>query len=361
MQWFILALILSQHFSFAQDQAQSSTSNQLSSQEEISCESSGYYILDELKRANKSGTLSSSLIRRAPFATSKFNIKRSCIKAAQQQVTAGHKDKTGFVRANDFVSCAPDRSSMKSNLMTPCQTQETVTLTHNAFEIVTQCLSGFVSDSTDPSVQKKWIQTYFKLLSKESGFQNHVRSKSRPDPAIGIGQINRIYIEDFNKFAKEQVQDYLKNSPESSCQTLERKVFEKPLNGRNAACNYIGYDEDQILRNLVVSFSNIKIYRDRIKTFLRRNQSKQNLSDTEVKKSEHFLLAWAYNGGSGNIEDWITKGLASSNKKVQSSEQLYHLVFNKIDKPEAAKYLKNINKRMADVLSAAQEQSCWTK
>ncbi|MFN9069215.1 MAG: hypothetical protein ACK5V3_18470 [Bdellovibrionales bacterium] len=355
---FFLYLISHAH---AQDQARNSGSLIITQSKMNSCPESGQYILKELEVAIKGRSLSSNLLRRAPFASFQFHIRRSCIQAAQQQVTAGHWDNKKFVRANDFVTCTQDRKILKTNLMTPCQTNEVVTLTHNSLELVTQCLAEFVSDSSDPLVHKSWIQTYFKLLTKESGLQNHVRSKSRPHAAIGLGQINKYYIEDFEKFAKKSVQEYLSSSRDTNCVNLEKVVFSKPLIGPHAACNFVGYDEDQILRNLVVSFANIKIYRDRINSFLNRNKEKLDLSAHEQKQAEHFLLAWAYNGGSGNIERWIRQGLASERKKIQTSEQLYHAVFKKIDKPEAKAYIGNINKRMQSVREAAQEQSCWAK
>jgi hypothetical protein len=345
----------------AQDQARTSTSSRVIQSSQVSCPESGQYILRELEESVKDKTLSSSLMRRAPFAFSRFHIRRSCIQAAQQQVTAGHWDNKKFIRANDFVSCSKDRKLMKTNLMTPCQTPDIVALTHNAFELVTQCLAGFVSDSNDPLIQKSWIQTYFKLLTKESGLQNHVRSKSRPHPAIGFGQINKYYIEDFERFARKSVQEYLLTSSDSNCVNLEKAVFAKPLTGPHAACNFIGYDEDQLLRNLVVSFANIKIYRDRINASLNRNKVKLELPLHEQRQAEHFLLAWAYNGGSGNIHRWITNGLSAERKKVESSEQLYHAVYRKIDKPESKAYIGNINERMEQVKSAAREQSCWIK
>lgn len=348
--------------SFATDQISSVDKRTASESLDSSCEQSGRYIFAELKLANQNKNLSSALMRSAPFPTSRYNVKRSCIEQAQKQVTAGHWQQVSnqrrvFVRANDFIKCSADSKSAAREQMTPCSSRDTVALTHNAFELVTQCLAGFVADSTHPQIQKSWIRTYYRLVSKESGFHNHVISRSG---AVGIGQVREVYRKDFLMYAYDSVDEYLAQSLNPECNRLGREVLPKTKKASWNKCDYVGFNNDQILTNLIVSFANLRTYRSRAHFFLNQNAKSLRLSPQELLKAEHDLVAWGYNGGSNNLRKWIQKGLeGKESNPVRTREQLYTAIWPKIDKPESKNYLHAIAKRHQDILDDSGENSCW--
>lgn len=357
----LLITLLALNQSFAQDQAALNPS-QLRLQGSYACESSGQYIHNELKQLKFQKSLSAGILKSSPVK--KNYIQRACIKSAQDQVSAGHFESNSrgqkkFIQANNFVRCKGSNRNLEQNLMTPCSSTESVAYVHNAFELVTQCLAGYVADSSDPVSQRDWIRTYFKMLTKESGFHNYVKSNSN---AYGIGQVTAPYLADFKEKTLESARAYLKLSNISECNRLGEQILTDSKLNSIGRCSLVGLNEDQVLTNLAIGFSNLRIYRERARLFLERNSQNVKMSESQVRNAEHFLVPWGYNGGSGNLEKWINAGLKNRNRKpVQTSNELYAALVPKIDKEEARLYLPRIQERYQKVVEGSGYTNCWAQ
>lgn len=361
----ISLLLLLTSFSNAQDQAYTATSSTMQ------CESDQSYLIEEMNDLRGLNNLSSSLLKTQPFP--QLLVKRSCVQSALNQVSAGqtlneNQKKYGRKKyaANNFVRC-DENNSFETYQETPCQSQESIKLIHNSFETVTQCLKDFVSGSDQVSAQNEWVKLYFKMLTKESGLQNYVQSNRK---ALGIGQLRPRYIRDFIQFTMDDVRNHLKRSDHQVCKDLEHEIlsqdaFDYMAKKKSAnsyeynTCSFIGVKHNQVLRNLLIGFSNLKTERMRARKYAFQNQFVK-IPQSEQLKVELALIPLAYNMGSGNLEYTIEKALNEDRTFADSTsfiQAVYEAIPSKFK--ETRNYQSNINNRFADVVKDSGQQSCF--
>lgn len=364
----LLLLLLLTSFSIAQDQA-FSTSSQSTNQAISKCEPQQSYLLTEIMQIQKTNSLSSSLLKAQPF--SQLFVKRSCVESALEQVTAGRvlnekEQKLGRRKfaANNFIRC--DKNNKVHDYQeTPCQSVDSIKLTHNSFETVTQCLKDFVSGSQQKSVQNEWVKLYFKMLSKESGLQNYVRSHRN---AVGSNQLTPQYIRDFIQFSMNDIKNHLNKSDQLVCRRLGQEILsdaafaymaQKKSNHAYTynTCSLIGTNQNQILRNMLIGFSNLKVLRDRVRDSAFDNDQVR-ISKAEQLSVELSLVPMAYNMGNGNLNRTINKVLKSKVQFVESNSFI-RAVQKAIPFKETKNYLSNIDDRFADVVKDSGEPSCF--
>lgn len=365
---FMILTFLSLDYAYSQDQA-STKQHQTNSTNSLKCEEDKSYLTQEITALKKSNNLSAEFLKSQPF--SKLFVKRSCISSALAQVSAGRKltdkekrkSKEEFV-GNNFVRCDDD-DVLHDFQKTPCQSEDSIKLIHNSFETVTQCLKDYVSDSKDPSVQNEWVKLYFKMLTKESGLQNYVRSRRK---AWGAGQIMPEYIQDFINFSKEGVQEHLEKSEHLVCRNLGEEILsdtnfkkfystKKKANELFRTCSFVGADDNQILRNLLVGFSSLKVTRTRARRSAFSNEVVK-LSSKDQLQVELSLVPLAYNMGPGNLDRTITKALKWK-KQISNPREYIASIKNAIPFVETKNYQFNIDKRFADVVKDSGQKSCF--
>lgn len=370
MQMITIGLILLlSNFALAQDQAfmelipvKSSSTPQ--------CDDNKSYLFDEMSRLKKSGSLSADLLKTQPFP--KLLVKRSCVRAALEQVSAGRdlsaKEKANGGRkkysANNFVRCEPGKKMMTYQ-ESPCQSHDTVKLTHNSFETVTQCLKDYVSGSKDPAIQDKWIKLYFQMLSKESGLQNYVLSSQN---ALGAAQITTHYIRDFIQFSMKDTIKHLRKSDHLVCQRLGEELLSdeafqgfarKKSNGGYSfnSCSFIGAEDNQMLRNFLIGFSNLKVIKDRVRRSA-FSSALVKLSPSAQLQVELSFVPLAYNMGNGNLNKTIQNALKGKSQ-INDASLLIHSVKQAIPFAETKNYQPNINRRFAKVVKDSGQKSCF--
>lgn len=378
IHFFAFLLSLSASLAWSQDQASAPRLEDIRSGFGSICSSKTDYFVKEVRNLLQYSSLSAKITRYQPFR--KAFVRRSCINSSQAQVTAGRdltkKDmrKGGRKAAfeNNFVRCDYSTKKLQEHLETPCWDRDSQRLVHNSFELVTQCLVDYVAETSDPNSQREWIRTFFKMITKESGFQNNVKSGS---PAFGITQLTAPYVKDFLLYTLDEVRDHLKKSSQSECRQLGEEVLSEKSMAFLAQragpykelklnrCALIGADNNQVLTNLVIGFSNLRVSRERTRKFLKSQGSKISMSESEIREAEHFLIPWLYNGGSGNLEKWIESGVESrsTRRPISSSDELFKTVLPAITKEEARNYLPTIEERYKDVVRASGFKDCWAQ
>lgn len=340
------------------------------------CEQNETYMAEEIDRIRKKKTLSNHLLKFLPFPQTV--VKRSCVQSSLKQVTAGRElPQTQIDRGlrkteseNNFIRC--DASKKVVNYQeTPCQNRDSILLIHNSFELVTGCLKDYVSGSTDVTVQNKWAQTYFKMLTKESGLQNYVAS---PSNALGISQLTTTYIRDFMDKNLDDVKTHLATSVHPICKSLGNEILSPAAVAYFAkknpdtsysynTCALVGVEHNQILRNLLIGFSNLKLYRSYARqSAFTRNEQVQMTAEQQLKL-ELQTVPLAYNMGPGGLNQAIDRSLRSFTKQrpVRDADQLMRLIIRYAGSVEGKNYLGNIENRFNKVVQDSSQTSCFNE
>lgn len=338
------------------------------------CAQNETYMTEEIDRLRKKQTLSSQLLQFLPFPQTV--VKRGCVQSALKQVTAGRKLEQSEINRglrkkeseNNFIRCDNGKKVMQHQ-ETPCQNRDSISLIHNSFELVTGCLKDFVSDSKDLKIQNQWAQAYFKMLTKESGLQNYVTSQ---DNALGSSQLTTIYIRDFMENSLIDVKAHLATSAHPICRRLGIEIlspdavsyFAKKKSADSYSyntCALIGVEHNQILRNQLIGFSNLKLFRTRARQSAFRNNPQVKMSAEEELKLELQMVPLAYNLGSGGLNNSIDKSLKSysRNRPVRSAEEFLRSIIKNTESAEAKNYLSNIDRRFSTVIQDSGQTSCF--
>jgi hypothetical protein len=338
------------------------------------CGQNENYMNEEINRIRQKKTLSSHLLQYLPFPQTV--VKRSCVQSALKQVTAGRElEQTQIDRGlrkkeseNNFIRCVSGKKVIEHQ-ETPCQNRDSILLIHNSFELVTGCLKDYVSGSADIKVQNQWAQTYFKMLTKESGLQNYVTSQS---DALGISQLTTTYIRDFMDKSLDDVKAHLAASAHPICKSLGNEILSTAAvsyfarkNKNNSysynKCALIGVEHNQILRNLLIGFSNLKLYRGYTRQSAFRGNSQVQMSAEQQLKLELQMVPLAYNMGPGAVERSIDTSLASYSKKrpAQNADELMRLIIRNAETKEGRDYLGNIEERFNKVIRDSGQTSCF--
>lgn len=274
---------------------------------------------------NKSRTLTATLLQIGPPSKPLINAK--CVANALDLVTAGSakKNQEAF-RSNRFFRCNTFNEPL-DHQDEPCRSVEYKSLIHTSFELTTQCLKEFVTGSRDVSLQNTWVEGYFKMLSKESGL--HVNVASRIG-AIGVGQLRAKYIIDFENRTLPRLRAFL-NRPETTevCKRIGKELLtnekisrlykmttstysESKDNSSTSVvriCENIDINQDQPLLNLIISFSNLKLYKESILDGIfndsRYNSAFKELTPTELIDLQIKMVSWSYNLGPTRLKNHI--------------------------------------------------------
>lgn len=326
---------------------------------------------------DKRNSLTAKLLQIGPLSQSL--IDPACVETALSLVSAGApKKKHQRFRKNRFIRCANDGQAF-DNQDEPCASDEYKTLVHSSFELTTKCLKEYVTGSKDPKVQNAWVEGYFKMLSTESGLHVNVASEIG---AIGIGQLRAKYIVDFKQRTLFQLRDFLLNRQSSpGCRSLATKLLtderiKKLYNVSETvdpktkkvtkityslnACSNIDINEDQPLLNLIISFANLKLYKENTVDEIFNNPKYQgifkNLSQDELLDLEIKLVSWSYNLGARGLRTHIEKVLDTkyANKTISSVRDF----IVDADIPSKRNYVFGIEDRYKKVLNG--RTSCRT-
>lgn len=354
--------------------------------------------LNNLAQA-KNKTISSFLLRIKPLDNPIMDYR--CVESSLAQVRAGGMSKkTGRFAGNDFNRCyvnGQGKLTLLDRQKEPCATTLYSKLTHHSYELVMNCLKGYVSGSNDPSIQNDWAETYFKFLTKESGL--HVNVVSSTD-AVGIGQLTTGYIVHFVDKSLDNVRTHLRKSSKPWCRTLgaemlsderiakinytqyldpktgewESRNFNSTKQAQEAAtkskCEMINMLEGEPLTNMIISFSHLKVYRDQIASILHeRERIFKKLNAKDKAYLLHQLTTLSYNTGVGGL----SSALKAVMKEYSANEPVLHVdsflkVLSRALAPrgdrdddraiEMAQYLNRINKRYDEVTKRAGVQDC---
>ncbi len=273
---------------------------------------------------HQSNSFSARLLQIGPLPQPLIN--PDCVTAALEAVTAGpRKQSNEQFRSNRFIRCNTNNEPI-DHQDEPCFSTEYKSLMHSSFELTTKCLKEFVTGSKDVNAQNTWVEGYFKMMATESGL--HVNVASRVG-AIGIGQLRTKYIVDFKERTLPHLRRFLKNQGSAGCKRLgtelltDEKVnrlykMTKAIDPETQktttdyelnVCSNISISEDQPLLNLIISFANLKLYKESIvDSILEHSKYKDSFKDltpAEMLELEIKLVTWSYNLGVNRLKDHI--------------------------------------------------------
>lgn len=327
--------------------------------------------LHNLTKNPENKSLESFLVKMEALRTP--HIQAQCVEAALAHVSA---PSSRFIRCNS-------KGQVLSKQLDPCASQQYVKMIHHSFEVVATCLKEFVAGSPDEKVQNQWVETYFKLLTKESGLHVNVVSNSG---AVGTGQLTTQYITDFMKFTYDDAVDYLKKSKPAYCRALADQFLNKERVSKiHDTCAKVAIEKGQPTLGLLIGFSHLKVFHERVSSTLRQFQDSLDLTEDERIQLEIELTSLAYNMGNGGLNYPLKKALLdfSPQKPVRNVRHLMTRVHEKIPSMknltttrvvrgqrkqvrlytpgrvnEMLHYLGRVEKRYASVQYAADVSSC---
>ncbi len=286
---------------------------------------------------HRSNSFSARLLQIGPLPQPLIN--PDCFSAALAAVTAGpRKQSDEQFRSNRFLRCNTNNEPI-DHQDEPCFSAEYKSLMHSSFELTTKCLKEFVTGSKDPQVQNTWVEAYFKMMATESGL--HVNVASRIG-AIGIGQLRPKYIVDFKERTLPHLRRFLRTQASAGCKRLANDLLTDEKVSRlykvkkatdpetkNTTtdyalnvCSNISINEDQPLLNLIISFANLKLYKESIvDSIIEHSKYKdafKDLAPAELLDLEIKLVTWSYNLGVNRLKDHIKQVLETkyANKTV---------------------------------------------
>ncbi len=348
----VLALLI--FFTTTWAQATSPNYSQTNSKARLYCPKAKAYLQQDLNAltypnltlasaTDRSSSLNATLLQLGPLANPL--IKPECVEAALASVTAGAKKKTKeLFRSNRFIRCGPDQKPI-DHQDEPCRSSEYKSLMHASFELTTKCLKEFVTGSQDENIQNTWVEGYFKMLSTESGLHVNVASKIG---AIGVGQLRGKYIADFKLRTLSKLKKFLAQPGTSdeckrlSDQLLTTEKIEKlyrtiettdpetdlvSVSQTVNTCANININEDQPLLNIIISFSNLKVYKDSIVdsifTHSKYRDAFKDLSQADLLDLEIKMVSWSYNLGPARLKSHLMEVLGTkySNKTITDVRQ----------------------------------------
>lgn len=325
-------------------------------------------------------------------------IARDCFELALNSVTAGapKKSKEKF-RANRFFRCNSDNVPI-DHQDEPCASEEYKNLVHSSFELTTTCLKEFVSGSQDVKAQNAWVESYFKMLSTESGLHINVVSRLREDPglaAVGITQLRPRFTMDFLNRTLPDLRKFLMQSKTSpACKALTENLLTaervKKLYGmvevidsktksplidpktklprkqlEMNVCSNIDINDGQPLLNLIIGFANLRLYRDNTFNEIMKNPTYssafKDLSEEEMLDMQIKITSWSYNLGSSAARERI-QGILDHHYPNQTVPSVRHF-FETVNKqvpglPDRRNYIFALEDRYKLILKG--RKSCRT-
>jgi len=242
-----------------------------------------------------------------------------------------------FNASGAYRQCSSDNDARNApHLKKACVSEDYVNVTTQSFNAVASCLSGYVSGSSDPEINRITALSIFTMINTESGF--HVNALS-PTGAGGPGQFTQPAIDGVNK-NMEDLREYLAKSNNSLCKNTLMKALEPPMNGRpSQSCERINLNDNNPLRNFIYTFA----YQAGNRRYLNgifENPAYQNvIAGFSPKYREAFLsglMTWSHNTGSAGMETPLRKLLRTA------VQQNWHLS----SKDDLAKFMTALSKEM---------------
>lgn len=306
-------------------------------------------------------------------------IHPKCVESAMEHVSAGPRivDGKKVKRANNFFVCNAN-NRIAYQVDEPCTSSNYVKMVHHSFELATVCLKDFVSESKDPKIQNDWVETYFEMLTQESGLHVNVKSPSGP---IGTGQLSEDYMEHFEKATLGPLREHLNNHKWGLCRQIARDLLnDKKLktiglgdtkaSGDARSCGLTRVEEGQPLLNIVISFSHLRVYKSEVRKALYQEHADlfKSLSAADRASLERRLTVLSYNMGSRGLSralqpvlsNYDDREVAVTNpnlfiKQVTAKAgQLKGKSPDRLD--EMSSYLDEIDERYASVLAKAKKE-----
>ena len=299
-----------------------------------------YPYFNNLNQNKRTSSFNARLLQIGPLAEPL--ISPDCVTTALESVTAGKPKKINEqFRSNRFIRCDENNQPI-DHQDEPCNSVEYKSLMHSSFELTTKCLKEFVTGSKDLQIQNSWVEGYFKMLTTESGL--HVNVASRIG-AIGIGQLRPKYIADFKQRTLPRLRKFLLRKQTSpGCKRLATelltdskvdKLFKTnrvtdPTTNKTVTtyelnvCSNININEDQPLLNLIISFANLKLYKESIVDSIIENSKYKeifkDLSQADLLDLEIKMVTWSYNLGPTRLKNHVQEILATkyTNKTVNN-------------------------------------------
>lgn len=323
----------------------------------------------DTRRNPEKRTLPVALMQLKPLKNPHIN--PLCIESALAQVSGGrHADYT-------FQYCSGKKVYVKSE--EPCASDNYLKMVHHSFELVSTCLKDFVADTSDPRIQNDWVETYFTLITKESGLHANVIS---PSGALAGAQLTSIYIKDFLEFSRDRVSAHLQKSNSSYCRGLaDFALSDARVKGVSSKCNLIDI-ENGPLTGFLVGFGHLRRIREQILTELNtKEEALSQLSRADQLHLEKTLVTIAYNTGVSGLTEPLEYTLSgySKSKPVTDVNQFIRNVASNLHwrkvvrksgkrkivawrrlpggdrKDEVRQYLSNIERRYRSVISTAKK------
>ena len=141
--------------------------------------------------------------------------------------------------------------------------------------------------------------------------------------------------------------------------SVKNRFARKKSNGGYSfnSCSFIGAEDNQMLRNLLIGFANLKVIRDRV----RRSAFSPTLVKIAPKAQLQVELSFvplAYNMGNGNLNKTIQNALKNKGQ-ISDASLLINSVKKAIPFEETKNYQPNIDRRFAKVVEDSGQNSCF--
>lgn len=275
------------------------------------CNSSNNYLESAL--ANLQNNPIMSQVLSADISSDKSAIRPECFQKSMETFNA----------SGAFRQCRGDNDARNApHLKKACTSENYVNTTAKSFNAVSDCLAGYVADSSDPEIKRVTALSIFTMINVESGF--HVNALS-PTGAGGPGQFTQPAIDTVNQNMQD-LKEYLAKSDNPLCNNTLAKVLNHPMDGRpSKSCERINLSDNNPLRNMMYIFAYQASLRRGLNGLFDNPAYQDVISSLSPKLREAFLsglMTWSHNTGPAGMETPLRHLLrASVQQKVHLSSK----------------------------------------
>ncbi len=233
-----------------------------------------------------------------------------------------------------FVSCSKSGTELGEAVARPCASDDMVKTMAGAYEMVSDCLAGYVDPRADEAsgktIRAAIKKSMFQVWNYESGFAPNAAKKTANTRANGggPGQLVQPLIQAINDKSGteasrfEQMKKYISASKSPSCQELARFDF-KPLRGDRAnGCDRVALDNGNPMTNMMYSMAFLKMMRT---SLYKTASSLDGLNPASRERLLDQLTIWGQGAGGEAIEKAFEKVMKARGATLvgQPSEQSY--------------------------------------
>lgn len=233
----------------------------------------------------------------------------TCIRESMKQIGRGVKQVNCTKDQKSYPSYI-DRKTNKKRIRfaaSPCISESIVKVTQNAFEMVTDCTSSYVTDSHSDSAKRSHARASFALVNMESGF--FMNSVSHTG-AGGVAQLTGVAIEELNKMKKNegfpQMLDVIKSSPNKSCQAIAQMNLQPMQHSFRNSCDRVSLDKGHPILGYLYKVAHQKSVRNGIQKEINSDPFLKSLiQKLPPEKQEELMSAltlWGHNTGANGIK-----------------------------------------------------------